>query len=978
MLYINPYHSIACYDIPCIDIQRSLNSARFICRFMVFFLCGKQDALRHRYLQLLKVFKELDTTHRFTVQPQQSLLIEQILEAVVGMLICFWNETSCLQNNGRDAIDVIPGLCELDMTPDDLEVPVPTVFQQRRQDSLERYHEAIMQHVASLDQFDECSNVEEIVRCDGVEGHHGNLPHAIVSSEDVASDGGCSLSSHEEVPSRPSLQAIDTNQKLQILAFDSDSTSGSKPKMSSLATAIMNDSDRLSAKLQHRQEERRADLQKTVLSIKEQLRHESDTNTGTSRYGMVQDEVRIHDVDNTGVLDKSVQQLSVRAISKTSKVTRTASTGTRAKTTNNVTMNRSNQIWKDIDEYGMSITKSIDAWMSLRYTPVPSGNCRNSFHDDDETVDASTAIKQCTAVHRLSDIVMEGGTSAVGSGGENESIKNETIELEDLPRLHRGSSTDEIDMDAAMGMVKSHYFSAINSNSALRDNEPKNAINSVSISSSKIAAHDEKRSRKQTQNAGPQLSKVSMTANEIRHPSIDYQAESKDKECSHGNEDIDLNVVEPLLSKLGAEGIARKCPCDVQMKHLIGWDKFSLPMPSRGARGPHLDHRMVLSKAKAGGKAANAAVQQTQPLLLSPELSIPQIRQLATLQLVLPLASFQCEKPRMDPLPESVVYGSHRFSVRTRPLSVLLYGPQGTGKTLLAEAITAESRAAFFDITPFKILQTCEGNQVTNEVRSVFQAAKSVAPSVIYIDQVETVFIQDEMRASSFACQGQDPPNKLRKPLMEGLAMLKPTDGVLVIGCSSCPQACVACDEVTFLEFFQLLIQLPIPDSLSRREMIKSFAKELGAELQLEHDIHFDETILHALTKATEAAEGFTPKQLRTAMQVAVNAFRKTEPCCALDPHQSSGCLTISEDHAPEIVSESNGLEKAHFRKENSQSTWCILLHHFEDEIRKLDKVDQMMVNELQEWTARAYARKRSLGDKAFLDRKGNSDRQRS
>jgi ATP-dependent Zn protease len=72
-----------------------------------------------------------------------------------------------------------------------------------------------------------------------------------------------------------------------------------------------------------------------------------------------------------------------------------------------------------------------------------------------------------------------------------------------------------------------------------------------------------------------------------------------------------------------------------------------------------------------------------------------------------------------------------QFNVRP-PKGMLLYGPPGTGKTLLAKAFSAEAELPFISITGVELLQL-------DKIKRVFEKAKEYAPSIIFIDEIDTI-----------------------------------------------------------------------------------------------------------------------------------------------------------------------------------------------------------------------------------------------
>lgn len=74
--------------------------------------------------------------------------------------------------------------------------------------------------------------------------------------------------------------------------------------------------------------------------------------------------------------------------------------------------------------------------------------------------------------------------------------------------------------------------------------------------------------------------------------------------------------------------------------------------------------------------------------------------------------------------------------------SIIFYGPEGTGKTLMVRAVASETKAVVFDLSPASIIDKYIGNRADSDklVAMVFKAAKAYQPSVIYIDEVEKIW----------------------------------------------------------------------------------------------------------------------------------------------------------------------------------------------------------------------------------------------
>lgn len=72
------------------------------------------------------------------------------------------------------------------------------------------------------------------------------------------------------------------------------------------------------------------------------------------------------------------------------------------------------------------------------------------------------------------------------------------------------------------------------------------------------------------------------------------------------------------------------------------------------------------------------------------------------------------------------------------PRGVLMYGPPGTGKTMMAKAIAGETDATFIRVVGSEFVQKYLG-EGAKMVRDVFKMARENAPSIIFIDEVDSI-----------------------------------------------------------------------------------------------------------------------------------------------------------------------------------------------------------------------------------------------
>jgi transitional endoplasmic reticulum ATPase len=156
---------------------------------------------------------------------------------------------------------------------------------------------------------------------------------------------------------------------------------------------------------------------------------------------------------------------------------------------------------------------------------------------------------------------------------------------------------------------------------------------------------------------------------------------------------------------------------------------------------------------------------------------------------------------------------SYRNIGTEAPKGVLLYGPPGTGKTLLAKAISHESDANFITAKGSDLLSKWYGES-EKRIAEVFTRARQVAPSVIFLDELDSLA---PLRGVS-AGEPQVTARILNQLLseMDGLEELR---GVVVIGATNRPD--IIDPALIRPGRFDELILVPIPDEGARREILK-------------------------------------------------------------------------------------------------------------------------------------------------------------
>ena len=148
--------------------------------------------------------------------------------------------------------------------------------------------------------------------------------------------------------------------------------------------------------------------------------------------------------------------------------------------------------------------------------------------------------------------------------------------------------------------------------------------------------------------------------------------------------------------------------------------------------------------------------------------------------------------------------------LRAPPKGVLLFGPPGTGKTMLAKCVAHESKASFFCITASSLTSKFHG-EGEKTVRALFENARKLQPSVIFIDEIDGLL-------SARRSQEHDAVRRLKTEFLlqfDGLRN-KDSDRILLMGATNLP---FELDDALIRRLTKR-IYIPLPDASAKRYLI--------------------------------------------------------------------------------------------------------------------------------------------------------------
>ena len=202
------------------------------------------------------------------------------------------------------------------------------------------------------------------------------------------------------------------------------------------------------------------------------------------------------------------------------------------------------------------------------------------------------------------------------------------------------------------------------------------------------------------------------------------------------------------------------------------------------------------------------------------------------------------------------------------PKGIFLYGPPGCGKTLVAKAVASESDANFYVISGPEIMSKFYGESEAR-LREIFQKALESAPSIIFIDEMDSIAPKRE------EVTGEVERRVVAQllSLMDGMAA---RGNIIVIGATNRPNAIDP--ALRRPGRFDREIEIGVPDKTSRHEILQVHTRAMP--LTLDVDLHRLSDICHGYTGADISA---------LCREAAMKALRRYLPSINLEEERVPG-----------------------------------------------------------------------------------------
>ena len=215
------------------------------------------------------------------------------------------------------------------------------------------------------------------------------------------------------------------------------------------------------------------------------------------------------------------------------------------------------------------------------------------------------------------------------------------------------------------------------------------------------------------------------------------------------------------------------------------------------------------------------------------------------------------------------------------PKGILLVGPPGTGKTMLAKAVAGESNVPFFSISGSEFVEMFVG-MGASKVRDLFRQAKEKAPCIVFIDEIDAI---GGKRSGGQYGGGNDEREQTLNQLLTEMDGFEGNSGVIILAATNRPESLDP--ALTRPGRFDRRVPVELPDLKGREAILKVHAKKI----KVAEDVDFSKIarmasgasgaelaniVNEAALRAVRDGRGFaTESDLEESIEVVIAGYQK-------------------------------------------------------------------------------------------------------
>ena len=174
------------------------------------------------------------------------------------------------------------------------------------------------------------------------------------------------------------------------------------------------------------------------------------------------------------------------------------------------------------------------------------------------------------------------------------------------------------------------------------------------------------------------------------------------------------------------------------------------------------------------------------------------------------------------------------------PKGILLVGPPGTGKTMLAKAVAGEADVPFFSISGSEFVEMFVG-MGASKVRDLFRQAKEKAPCIVFIDEIDAI----GQKRNSGVSGGNDEREQTLNQLLTEMDGFESNNGVMILAATNRPESLDP--ALTRPGRFDRRVPVELPDLAGREAILRVHAKKIKMA---------DDVDLHTIARMASGASG--------------------------------------------------------------------------------------------------------------------------